>query len=109
MRRMLDNNINPEIPTDPSGNMVNLFIESGMVAQTGWGLAPLGWADIAAFLRISRQPAYKGILLHQMSVSYASARNSGDKSDAPCPIPNHAPAVRYYGLCITDIFSGVFK
>jgi hypothetical protein len=76
----------PEIPA-PYDALVGLFHLSGQALQTGWGLCPLTWVEIDAFVRVNDLDLtlWERELLKKMSEAYCAEYSRASDPKRPAP------------------------
>lgn len=74
-------------PTEHSRRLVGLLLDLGLCAAGGMGPAPLSWADLAHWQRLTGEPLHpwQARALRQASAAYVS--QLAESADPACPAP----------------------
>jgi hypothetical protein len=85
--RMRRDKITPPMPPNRTPQIIAWFIEAGMVLNTGMGPAPLSWAELSEWQRLtglSLEPWISKLIRH-LSIAYIAEK--GRAEDESCVAP----------------------
>lgn len=79
--------IDPLLPDCPSDFLVNLLMEIGPTIATGFGLAAIGWRELADWQACSGTDLapWEARMLRRLSADYAAELHAAESPERPAP------------------------